>query len=115
MTIFICRIGDIGSRKQEKIEYLKNKYSSDFKIEISGIGHLFDTTSHGLTKQLIIGLIIAICSIGIIFISFTRFNYKYIFISMIPNIVLVFSLGVLQFFNFILTDKTHLYLQLSLV
>ena len=100
--IFVCRIGDIGSRKtKEKIEHLKTKYSSDFKIEISGIGHLFDTTSHGLTKQLIIGLIIAICSIGIIFYFLTGFNYKYIFISMIPNIVpIVFSLGVLQFFNF---------------
>ena len=100
--LFLCRMPDVGSRETKKIiDSIKNKYYSSLDINVTGVGYLFDEISDRLTKQLVYGLLLAICSIGLIFYFITNFNFRYMIISIVPNIVpIILTLGVLQFFDF---------------
>ena len=100
--LFLCRMPDLGSKKTKNIiESMLNDFESSLEIQVGGVGYLFDNVSERLTKQLIHGLVIAICSIGVIFFVLTKFNPKFIFIAIIPNIVpIILTLVFLQFFNF---------------
>ena len=103
--LFLCRMPDLGSKKTKNIiESILSDFESTLEIQVGGVGYLFDNISESLTKQLIFGLVIAICSIGLIFFVLTKFNPKFIFIAIIPNIVpIILTLVVLQFFNFYLS------------
>ena len=103
--LFLCRMPDLGSKKTKNIiESILGDFEPLLKIQVGGVGYLFDNISESLTKQLIFGLAIAICSIGLIFFVLTKFNPRFIFIAIIPNIVpIILTLFVLQFFNFYLS------------
>ena len=97
--LFLCRTPDLGSKKTKNIvASILNDFEPSLEIQVGGVGYLFDNISENLTKQLIFGLIMAICSIGLIFFVLTKFNPIFIFIAIIPNIVpIVITLLILQF------------------
>ena len=94
---------DLGSKKTKNIiESILSDFESTLEIQVGGVGYLFDNISESLTKQLIFGLVIAICSIGLIFFVLTKFNPLFIFIAIIPNIVpIILTLVVLRIFQFL--------------
>lgn len=97
------RMNDIGSLASSN---LYSKIEKEFKqkntnINIGGIGYLFDQISNELTLEVIYGLFIAISLIGLIFVFINRFNYKYLFVSLLPNIApLVICVGIISFNDF---------------
>jgi len=97
------RIRDIGAKKSslfyEKVAQYGTKNNSE--ITIGGVGYLFDKISNILTLEVLIGLVIAIFIIGMIFVLINNFNFNYLFVSLIPNIIpLLSSLGVLSVLGF---------------
>ena len=100
--LLMCRMKDIGALETNKIiNTLIKKYESKLIIKPGGVGHVFDSISFNLTKKLIFGLLIAVSSIGVIFFFLTGFNFKFLIISIIPNLVpIILTLGIIQFFNF---------------
>ena len=65
------------------------------------MGYLFDKISNTLTLEVLIGLVIAIFIIGLIFVLINNFNFSYMFVSLIPNVIpLLSSLGVLSLLGF---------------
>jgi predicted RND superfamily exporter protein len=100
--LLMCRMKDIGSIKTNKIiTELNRKYHEKLIIKPGGVGYVFDSISFNLTKKLIYGLLIAITSIGFIFFFLTKFNFKFLIISIIPNLTpIILTLGIIQFFNF---------------
>ena len=70
-------------------------------ISFSGAGYLFDSISYDLTKNLFIGLLVAILSIGVVFFFLNNYSFPYFIVAIIPNIIpIVVCLGVLYFFDF---------------
>ena len=100
--LLMCRMKDIGAIQTNKIiNTLSKKYESKLIIKPGGVGYVFDSISFNLTKKLIFGLLIAVSSIGIIFFFLTKFNFKFLIISIIPNLIpIILTLGIIQFFNF---------------
>jgi uncharacterized protein len=100
---YICRTTDEGSLATlKKLRSLESKYASQgLVMEFSGAGYLFDILGNDLTKKLIYGLLIAILSIGFIFFFINKFDYRYFFIALIPNIVpILVCVGILHCFDF---------------
>ena len=100
--LLMCRMKDIGAlATNDIIDELREKYDSKLIIKPGGVGYVFDSISFNLTKKLIIGLIIAVSSIGFIFFFLTKFNFKFFIISIVPNLIpIILTLGIIQFFNF---------------
>ena len=70
-------------------------------ISFGGAGYLFDNVSYDLTKNLFIGLLFAIISIGLIFFFLNNYSIPYFIIAIIPNIIpIVVCLGILFCFDF---------------
>ena len=100
--LIMCRMKDIGALKtNEIISELNKKYDEKLTIQPGGVGYVFDSISFNLTKKLIYGLLLAVSSIGFIFFFLTKFNFRFLIISIIPNLIpILLTLGVIQFFNF---------------
>ena len=100
--LLMCRMKDIGAlATNDIIDELREKYDSKLIIKPGGVGYVFDNISFNLTKKLIIGLLIAVSSIGFIFFFLTKFKFNFFIISIIPNLIpIILTLGIIQFFNF---------------
>ena len=93
-----CRIGDNGSNQSNKIYNNIQEFDKQSEIKFSGIGHLFDKTSDGLTFNLLMGLFLAIITVGIFLCLAYGFNIKLFFVGIIPNIIpLILTLGLLLY------------------
>ena len=90
------------SPEQSDFEEIKNKANSlDIALKIGGAGYLFDQVSNKLTLEILYGLIFAILSIGFLFVLINRFNLKYFFVALAPNILpILVTIGILCFFGF---------------
>ncbi len=97
------RIRDIGALNSSLFYEKVKQYGSinNSEITIGGVGYLFDKISNTLTLEVLIGLAIAIFIIGLIFVLINNFNFNYLFVSLIPNVIpLLSSLGVLSLLGF---------------
>lgn len=106
-TILVkARINDIGAVESKKLYNAINDFTHNYKYDFSigGVGYLFDQISNELTYEVLIGLLLAIFLIGFIFVVINDFNLRYLFVSLIPNLVPMLScLGVLSCFGFYLS------------
>jgi predicted RND superfamily exporter protein len=100
--VFYCRTKDEGSVvTSEKLTAVNSQFNDDSIISFGGAGYLFDNVSYDLTKNLFIGLLFAIISIGLIFFFLNNYSIPYFIIAVIPNIIpIVVCLGVLFCFDF---------------
>jgi predicted RND superfamily exporter protein len=97
------RMNDLGSKYSfgvfEKI-ILKAKALA-LELKVGGAGYLFDQVSHQLTKEILYGLLVAILTIGILFVLINGFNINYFFVALIPNIFpILVAIGILCLSNF---------------
>ncbi len=98
-----ARMKDIGSNKSQVIfDDIRSKADNmGLSLEISGVGFLFDKISNTMTEEVILGLILAVFIIGIVFVALNGFNWYYLPISLIPNILPLFTtIGILTIFGF---------------
>ena len=105
-TLIKTRIKDIGACKSNVIYEDVYKYSEKNKINssIGGVGYLFDKISNKLTYEVLYGLFIAILVVGFIFVFLNNLNFRYLIISLIPNVIpLLTCLGVFSLFGFYLS------------
>ena len=105
-TLVKARINDIGAVESKKLYNAINDFTDNYKYDFSigGVGYLFDQISNELTYEVLIGLLLAIVLIGFIFVVINDFNLRYLFVSLIPNLVPMLScLGLLSFFGFYLS------------
>ena len=97
------RMNDIGSKKSFEI-FQEIKEKADIlglSLKIGGAGYLFDQVSNKLTLEILYGLIVAVLTIGILFVLINKFNLNYFFVALIPNVFpIIVSIGVLCFSNF---------------
>ena len=101
-----ARIKDIGALRSNILYDDIKKYSENHEIDliVGGVGYLFDKISNTLTYEVLIGLILAIFLIGIIFVLINNINFKYLFVSLVPNLLPLFScLGIFSLFGFYLS------------
>ena len=97
------RMNDIGSKKSFAIfQEIKEKAEKlGLSLKIGGAGYLFDQVSNKLTLEILYGLMIAILTIGILFVMINKFNLNYFFVALIPNVFpIIVSIGVLCFSDF---------------
>ena len=105
-TLIKARIKDIGAIQSKELYERIKVFSDEYKTTISlgGVGYLFDQISNDLTFEVLIGLVLAILLIGVIFVVLNNFNIRYLFVSLVPNLVPMLScLGVLSLFGFYLS------------
>ncbi len=100
--VFYCRTKDEGSViTSEKLTAVKSQLNENNIISFGGAGYLFDNISYDLTKNLFVGLLFAIISIGLIFFFLNNYSIPYFIIAIIPNIIpIVVCLGILFCFDF---------------
>ncbi|MDC1062926.1 MMPL family transporter [Flavobacteriales bacterium] len=97
------RMNDLGSKYSfavfEKIK-LKAKELA-FHLKVGGAGYLFDQVSNQLTREILYGLLIAILTIGVLFVLINGFNLNYFFVALIPNVFpILVAIGILCLTNF---------------
>ena len=97
------RMNDLGSKYSfgvfEKITFKAKELVLELKV--GGAGYLFDQVSNQLTREILYGLLIAILTIGILFILINGFNINYFFVALIPNIFpILVAIGILCLSNF---------------
>ena len=105
-TLIKARIKDVGAIESNVLYNNIKAYSdkNNLNLTIGGVGDLFDKISNELTYEVLIGLIIAILLIGFIFVFLNNMNFRYLFISLVPNLLPLFScLGLFCFFGFYLS------------
>ena len=98
-----ARMKDIGSKVSfEKITMIKEQaLLLEIPLSVGGAGYLFDQVSNKLTREILYGLIIAILTIGLLFIIINNFNFRYFFIALIPNVFpILVCIGILCLNNF---------------
>lgn len=102
-TLIKTRIRDIGALRSNILYANINDYSTknNVNIIIGGVGYLFDKISNKLTYEILIGLILAVLLIGLIFVFINNLNFRYLFVSLIPNLLPLLScLGIFSLFGF---------------
>ena len=97
------RMNDLGSKYSfgvfEKITFKAKELALELKV--GGAGYLFDQVSNQLTREILYGLLIAILTIGILFVLINGFNINYFFVALIPNIFpILVAIGILCLSNF---------------
>ena len=105
-TLLKARIKDIGASESSKLYTKINMHAAEnsYHIDIGGIGYLFDQVSNDLTYEVLIGLFLAILLIGFIFVLLNNFNFRYFWVSLIPNLIPLLScLGIMSVFGFYLS------------
>lgn len=102
-TLIKTRIRDIGALRSNILYANINNYSTKNNVNliIGGVGYLFDKISNTLTYEILIGLILAVLLIGLIFVFINNLNFRYLFVSLIPNLLPLLScLGIFSLFGF---------------
>lgn len=105
-TLIKARTKDIGAYESGKLYDIINmdSFKNNYDIEVGGIGYLFDQVSNDLTHEILIGLFLAIFLIGFIFVLLNNFNFRYFWVSLIPNFIpLISCLGIMSIFGFYLS------------
>ena len=105
-TLIKTRIKDIGAIRSNILYDKIQNFAQEKKNNstIGGVGYLFDQISNTLTYEVLIGLLWAIFLVGLIFVLLNNFNFRYLFVSLAPNLVPLFScLGLLSLFGFYLS------------
>ena len=105
-TLFKARTKDIGASQSSKLYAKLNNdaLENNYDVDIGGIGYLFDQVSNDLTLEVLIGLFLAIILIGLIFVVLNKFNFRYFWVSLIPNFIPLLScLGIMSIFGFYLS------------
>ena len=105
-TLLKIRIQDIGASESSELYTTLNKHAleNNYEIDIGGIGYLFDQVSNDLTYEVLVGLFLAILLIGFIFVILNNFNFRYFWVSLIPNFIpLISCLGIMSIFGFYLS------------
>lgn len=100
------RMQDIGANKSLiKVNRIKDKAKElNLNLKVGGRGYLFDQVSNILTYEIIYGLFIAILIIGLLFFILNDFNFRYFFITLIPNIFpILVCIGIMSFTGFYLS------------
>ena len=100
------RTKDIGAFESDKLykKLYNHALQKNYDINIGGIGYLFDKVSNDLTYEVLIGLVLAIMLIGFIFVFLNNFNFRYFWVSLIPNFIPLLScLGIMSIFGFYLS------------
>ena len=97
------RMNDLGSKYSfavfEKIKLKAKELALDLKV--GGAGYLFDQVSNQLTREILYGLLIAILTIGVLFVLINGFNLNYFFVALIPNVFpILVAIGILCLTNF---------------
>jgi len=97
------RMNDLGSKYSfgifEKTTLKAKELALDLKV--GGAGYLFDQVSNQLTREILYGLLVAILTIGILFVLINSFNINYFFVALIPNIFpILVAIGILCLSNF---------------
>ena len=97
------RMNDLGSKYSfgvfEKITFKAKELALELKV--GGAGYLFDQVSNQLTREILYGLLVAILTIGILFVLINGFNINYFFVALIPNIFpILVAIGILCLSNF---------------
>ena len=97
------RMNDLGSKYSfgvfEKITLKAKELALELKV--GGAGYLFDQVSNQLTREILYGLLIAILTIGILFVLINGFNINYFFVALIPNIFpILVAIGILCLSDF---------------
>ncbi len=97
------RMNDLGSKYSfavfEKIKLKGKELALDLKV--GGAGYLFDQVSNQLTREILYGLLIAILTIGVLFVLINGFNLNYFFVALIPNVFpILVAIGILCLTNF---------------
>lgn len=97
------RMNDLGSKYSfgvfEKITLKAKELALELKV--GGAGYLFDQVSNQLTREILYGLLIAILTIGTLFVLINGFNINYFFVALIPNIFpILVAIGMLCLSNF---------------
>ena len=97
------RMNDLGSKYSfgvfEKITLKAKELALELKV--GGAGYLFDQVSNQLTREILYGLLIAILTIGVLFVLINGFNINYFFVALIPNIFpILVAIGILCLSNF---------------
>ena len=97
------RMNDLGSKYSfavfEKIKQKAKELALDLKV--GGAGYLFDQVSNQLTREILYGLLIAILTIGVLFVLINGFNLNYFFVALIPNVFpILVAIGILCLTNF---------------
>ena len=97
------RMNDLGSKYSfgvfEKITLKAKELALELKV--GGAGYLFDQVSNQLTREILYGLLIAILTIGTLFVLINGFNINYFFVALIPNIFpILVAIGILCLSNF---------------
>ena len=87
VLIIKTRMKDIGSSQSlELINAIKEKSKDlNINVKVSGNGHLFDKLSNKITKEILLGLLLAISSISLLFLFISNFNFRYLLVILIPN------------------------------
>ena len=71
------------------------------ELKVGGAGYLFDQVSNQLTREILYGLLIAILTIGVLFVLINGFNLNYFFVALIPNVFpILVAIGILCLTNF---------------
>ena len=102
-TLVKTRIQDIGTLESSILydNILAYSEKNNINLSIGGVGYLFDQVSNKLTYEVLFGLLSAIFLIGFIFVFLNNFNIRYLFVSLIPNLIPLFScLGLMSLFGF---------------
>ncbi len=102
-TLIKTRIRDIGALRSNILYSNINEYSTQKNVNliIGGVGYLFDKISNTITYEILIGLMLAVLLIGLIFVFINNLNFRYLFVSLIPNLLPLFScLGIFSLFGF---------------
>ena len=97
------RMPDIGSRESFLVfnEVKQKAKALNLDLKMGGAGYLFDQVSNKLTKEILYGLLIAILTIGILFIIINDFNIKYFIVALIPNVFpILVAIGILCMSDF---------------
>lgn len=97
------RMPDIGSRESFLVfnEVKQKAKALNLDLKMGGAGYLFDQVSNKLTKEILYGLLIAILTIGILFIIINDFNIRYFIVALIPNVFpILVAIGILCMSDF---------------
>ena len=97
------RIKDIGSRNTNLLIEKTSQYCEDLDLNISysGVGFLFDNLSNKMTKEVLIGLVLAIILVGLLFVIINNYKIKFFIIALVPNIIPIIStIGIFSVFSF---------------
>ena len=97
------RMNDLGSKYSfavfEKIKLKAKELALDLKV--GGAGYLFDQVGNQLTREILYGLLVAILTIGVLFVLINGFNLNYFFVALIPNVFpILVAIGILCLTNF---------------